>query len=939
MKSSTQIRQEFLDFFRDKQHEVVPSAPLVPQGDSTLLFTNAGMNQFKDVFLGEGSRAYNRAADTQKCLRVSGKHNDLEEVGVDTYHHTLFEMLGNWSFGDYFKREAIRWAWELLVDQWGLDPDRIYVTVHEGDHKLGLDPDDEAATFWREETTVDPSHILLGSSKDNFWMMGDTGPCGPCSELHVDLRTDAERAEVDGASLVNMDDPRVMEIWNLVFIQYNAQKDGSLKPLTAQHVDTGMGFERIVAVLQGKLSNYDTDLFTPLLAAIADLTPRADIRSYADIEGSEAEQERVRIAMRVIADHIRAISFAIADGAAPSNVGRGYVIRRILRRAVRFGYQSLELNEPFLYKLFAPLKDKMGEAFPELVEQSDYIERVIRAEEESFLETLGTGIGFFEPVAAYINDAQGNVDAEVPGELLALLRRAYPNDLSDSEIKAKVQAAAKQGAVPGEVAFLLHDTYGFPIDLTMLMAREEGVSVDMKQYQVLMAEQKARARAAANFAIDQSQTHAWTELRASEASTTFVGYDTLRVADAQVVAYRTIQMDDAPPRHELILDKTPFYAESGGQVGDTGTLAFGEDIVAVLDTQKRDGRFVHTVERLPAHFDGPVIAQVDAERRARIVKHHTATHLLHAALRDVLGSHVAQKGSLVAPDRLRFDFSHFERVSPEQQRQVEAIVNAKIQQNIAKQEERSVSFHEAVERGATALFGEKYGDTVRVITFDPDYSMELCGGTHAEATGEIGLLRIVSEGSVAAGVRRIEAVVGMDALAHIEEAFKTLNAVKGQFKSQRPVDEDVEAMVQRVKALEREVEHLKQQASMGRIEALVQAAEIVGEVRVIQGEVAPTDMKTLTALGQSLLEQLNERAVAVLGTTDPEGSKVYLVAAVTPDVVEMGVKAGQLVGAMAKELGGGGGGRPTLASAGGRKPERLAEVLASLPERIRTVFG
>ncbi|MEM6645198.1 MAG: alanine--tRNA ligase [Bacteroidota bacterium] len=936
MKTSTQIRQEFLDFFREKQHEIVSSAPLVPQGDSTLLFTNAGMNQFKDVFLGEGSRAYNRAADTQKCLRVSGKHNDLEEVGVDTYHHTLFEMLGNWSFGDYFKREAIRWAWELLVDRWGLEADRLYATVHEGDAKLGLAPDEEAATFWRKETTINPDHILLGSSKDNFWMMGDTGPCGPCSELHVDLRTDAERAEVDGASLVNMDDPRVMEIWNLVFIQYNAQKDGSLQPLAAQHVDTGMGFERIVAVLQGKHSNYDTDLFTPILAAIAELSPRADIRSYTDIGGSAAEQERTQIAMRVIADHIRAIAFAIADGAAPSNVGRGYVIRRILRRAVRFGYQSLGLNEPFLFKLFATLKAKMGAFFPELVEQSDYIERVIRAEEESFLETLGTGIGFFEPIAAYTTAVQKGEAADVSGELLSLLRRAYPNDLADAEIKTRVQAAATEGQVPGEVTFLLHDTYGFPIDLTMLMAREEGIGVDMKQYQVLMAEQKARARAAANFAVDQSQTHAWTERTANDAATTFVGYDALRVDDARVAAYRTVEAEDQDPRYEIILDKTPFYAESGGQVGDTGTLAFAADVIEVLDTQKRDGRIVHGVERLPNDFSGPVTAQVDAERRARIVKHHTATHLLHAALREVLGSHVAQKGSLVAPDRLRFDFSHFERVSAEQQQQVEAIVNARIQQNIAKQEERAVPFDEAVQRGATALFGEKYGDTVRVITFDPDYSMELCGGTHADATGEIGLLRIVSEGSVAAGVRRIEAVVGMKALAYVEEAFETLAAVKRQFKSQQPVDREVEALVQRVKALEREVGQLKQEASMAQVDALINAAVIGDDVRIIQGEVASTDMKTLTALGQALLDKLGENAVAVLGTADPGGEKVYLVAVVTPDVVKRGVKAGQLVGAMAKELGGGGGGRPTLASAGGRKPERLAEVLAEVPERVRS---
>ena len=748
-RSSEAIRQDFLDFFRERGHEIVPSAPLVPHDDPTLLFINAGMNPFKDVFLGEGTRPYTRVADTQKCLRVSGKHNDLEEVGVDTYHHTFFEMLGNWSFGDYFKREAIRWAWELLVERWGLEPDRLYVTVHEGDDALGLSADTEAAELWKSETGVAPEHILFQGSKDNFWMMGDTGPCGPCSEIHVDLRPDDERAKVDGASLVNRDDPRVMEIWNLVFIQYNALVKGEgervkgegttvLQPLAAKHVDTGMGFERICAVLQGKSSNYDTDLFTPLFAALTGLgAPKYD----------EAD-EKQRIAMRVVADHVRTLAFAIADGASPSNTGRGYVIRRILRRAVRFGYQALGFREPFLYKLVEPLKEKMGGPFPELAERQATIERTIRAEEEGFLRTLGIGLEIFNTVVFSIrHQIQQNEQIEddgtsgVPIGRDDILQKAYGGN-SFEEYMANVNdfsSKASQGIIPGKIAFLLHDTYGFPADLTALMAREEGLTVDEVGFSREMEKQRERARAAGTFGVDHSKVGAWEIVSEGEHSA-FVGYDTTETTDARIRRMRSFG-EGENERHEIVLDRTPFYAESGGQIGDTGTLSVGDDELRVLDTQRLDdGSIAHVVDRLPSDPGAAVTATVTASTRRETRKHHTATHLLHAALRETLGEHVQQKGSLVAPDRLRFDFSHFERVTPEEQRRIERRVNALIQQNVEACIEPNVPIAEAKQRGAMALFGEKYGETVRVVTFGE--SVELCGGTHVGATGEIGLFHV-----------------------------------------------------------------------------------------------------------------------------------------------------------------------------------------------------
>ncbi|NBC01493.1 MAG: alanine--tRNA ligase [Bacteroidetes bacterium] len=944
--TSEVVRQQFLDFFQEKGHEIVDSASLVPQNDPTLLFTNAGMNQFKDVFLGEGSRPYSRAADTQKCLRVSGKHNDLEEVGYDTYHHTFFEMLGNWSFGDYFKQEAIAWAWELLVTQWGLAPDRLYATVHEGDDGLGLTPDEEAAGFWRSETDINPDHILFCPSKDNFWMMGDTGPCGPCSEVHIDLRPEAEREETPGRDLVNADHPAVIEIWNLVFIQYNAQSDGALEPLADQHVDTGMGFERIVAVLQDKISTYDTDLFAPLLARICELAPRAEVRGYDDLAIAEAkERERVRIALRVVADHIRTCSFAIADGVMPGNSGRGYVIRRILRRAVRYGYQTLGFRAPFLHKLVGVLLVKMGQSFPELIERESYITRVIRSEEESFLETLGTGIDFFEQIVPHAKQIATQDASAAPQEALRkdraamdLLEKAFVDTDDHEAMVARFAAHAAQGQIPGAVAFLLHDTYGFPVDLTELMAREEGLSLDRQGYDAHMQEQKERARAASDFSPAAPNGAAPAADSAEATATEFVGYDRLRVDDAVVVDARTVQ-HNGTTMHQVVLDKTPFYAESGGQVGDQGVLEVGEQTLEVLDTQWHGAQIVHRVNAAPEPTDAPVRATVDAARRRRIQKHHTATHLLHAILREELGTHVEQQGSLVAPDRLRFDFSHYEGVSDEALRTIEARVNEAIQRNIPKDEARDVPYAEAIDRGAIALFGEKYGDTVRVITFGPDFSMELCGGTHVEATGEIGLFRLTSEGSVAAGVRRVEAVAGPAALHYTRGQVQELEQARAQFKSlQRPLDEAVAALLDERKSLQQTVEELQHEKLAQQLDAFMQQRATIDDITLVTGQVASTDMDALRALGQELRGRLPAEAVGVLGTVDPEGEKVYLVCAVTDDLKER-LPAGTLVGRLAKRVGGGGGGRPGLATAGGRQPEQLSAALQATAEVIRDVLA
>lgn len=880
-KSASEIRNEFLEFFAQKEHAIVESAPVAPKDDPTLLFTNAGMNQFKPIFLGEektlkhGGKEWSRAADTQKCIRVSGKHNDLEEVGHDTYHHTLFEMLGNWSFGDYFKKEAIGWAWELLVKEWGMNPDRLYATVFGGDEEDGLPIDEEAIALWKSETTIVHEHILKFGKKDNFWEMGETGPCGPCAEIHIDLRPDEDREKEDGAKLVNMDDPRVMEIWNLVFIQFNRQLDGSLQTLPAQHVDTGMGFERVCAVLQGKSSNYDSDVFTPLLDEISKL---AGI-TY----GKDEEKD---IATRVIADHIRAVTFSIADGASPGNDGRGYVIRRIQRRAIRYGWDKLGFKEPFFYKLVTVLAEQFKDVFPEVVAQQEYITNVIKAEEKSFLKTLGQGIEIFNEM------------------------------LKGSK------------TLSGDDAFKLHDTYGFPIDLTQLMAREKGVEVDEVGFTKLMQEQKNRARSAGKFTIDQSKINEWV-LVSKNKEFEFVGYDDFE-AEVEITSYRK-----EGDRFALQLSKTPFYGESGGQVADTGFLTNGEEFIHIIDVQKAQGNFIHYADKLPENLGGTWTASIDINRRLEIQKHHSATHLAHAALKDVLGDHVAQKGSLVNEHHLRFDFSHYEAMTPEQLDVVEAQVNAKIQENIPLTEERDVPIEEAREKGATMLFGEKYGDFVRVITFDEDYSVELCGGTHVGATGEIGYFRFVHESSVASGIRRIEAVVGKVADELIRNEKHTVQRIKSTFGQTDDIVASVQKLQEEKKALEKELEKLNLQNTSVKLDELLKAAEEVEGFSLVKGEIDGVDMNVLKQLGYDALQKSPENTVIVLASKNLEEGKVFLMVAVTEDLIkEKGLKAGALVGKLGRLVGGGGGGQPNLATAGGRNPEKLEEALKKVNDIV-----
>ncbi|MGM0506502.1 MAG: alanine--tRNA ligase, partial [Bacteroidota bacterium] len=827
-RTSQQIRQEFFDFFKEKKHLIVESAPVVPVNDPTLLFTNAGMNPFKPIFLGEeegverNGKLWKRVANTQRCIRVSGKHNDLEEVGHDTYHHTLFEMLGNWSFGDYFKKEAISWAWELLTDRWGLNPDRLYVTVFEGSEDDGTPVDKEARDLWASETGVSSDHILLFGKKDNFWEMGDTGPCGPCSEIHVDIRPDEERSKIDGASLVNRDDPRVMEIWNLVFIQFNRQKDGRLEKLAAQHVDTGMGFERVCAILQGKSSNYDTDLFQPIIQEVA----RKAGHRYGENEESD-------IAMRVIADHIRAVTFAVADGASPSNEGRGYVIRRILRRAIRYGYDRLGLEKPFMHELVPVLVRGFAGLFDQISQQQEYLQEVIRSEEQSFLRTLGQGM-----------------------------------DRLETTLK-------EEGRISGEEAFKLHDTYGFPIDLTQLIARERDVEVDLDGYEREMQKQKARGRSAGRFKEGDSRLE-WIDLH-PEAESRFVGYDE-RTSETTILATAS-----DGERHLLLLKETPFYAESGGQVADTGVLVKGEEQLTVLDVQKGPRGHIHEVDRLPADPTGSWQATVDEDRRNQIERHHSATHLLHAALRQTLGDHVVQKGSLVSPDRLRFDFSHFDRVEPEQLEEIASIVRNRIREDIPLEEERNLPIQEAKERGAMMLFGEKYGDRVRVITFDPDFSQELCGGTHVQSTGRIGSFVLLGESSVAAGVRRVEALTGVEADQFIQKQQHELEELRSLLDPARPMAEQVAALMEERKELERALEKEKQKSAASNLDDWIRDAETVSGSRLVIGRLEGVDAGVLKQMGYDLLERSAEKTVSILTSVDSESGKVYLTAAVTDD--------------------------------------------------------
>ena len=851
--TSAEIRKQFLDFFESKGHTIVQSAPIVVKNDPTLMFTNAGMNQFKDWFLGNEIPKFKRAVDTQKCLRVSGKHNDLEEVGVDTYHHTMFEMLGNWSFGDYFKKEAIEWAWELLVDVYQLPKDRLYVTVFEGDAKEGLAFDQEAFDNWKLYIAED--RILNGNKKDNFWEMGDTGPCGPCSEIHIDLRSDAERALVDGKTLVNNDHPQVIEIWNNVFMEFNRKADGSLENLPAQHVDTGMGFERLVRAIEGKTSNYDTDVFVPTIQFIENF-------SNIKYQFSDSKQD---IAMRVMADHIRAISFAIADGQLPSNNGAGYVIRRILRRAVRYQYQFLGIKEPFMCKLTLLIAESFKSVFPELHAQKDFVSKVIREEEVGFLRTISNG--------------------------MAILNNKFDTN---------------EKVISGDFAFQLSDTFGFPLDLTQLIARENGFTVDETGFQKALEEQKARSRKATELTTDD-----WV-LIGEETPTVFLGYDQTEV-EIQIIKYRKVKAK-GKESYQLVFNQTPFYPEGGGQIGDAGFIGNINDKIEIIDTKKENNLIIHFCEELPENIAASFTATIDTSKRKLTENNHSATHLLHAALRQVLGTHVAQKGSLVNNENLRFDFSHFSAMTKEEIAKVEQIVNQKIRENIVLDERRSVPIEEAKTLGAMMLFGEKYGDSVRVITFDEQYSRELCGGTHVKATGQIGLFKIVSEAAVAAGVRRIEAITA-DAAQElvdswqisIESLEKTFSS-KDILKSVNQLINEKADLLKKLEVFENEKTITLKNELKGKIVAKESTNQLIQLVNISNAE----QLKNLSFQLKTEVDNL----FCVLGCVLNE--KPMLSVIISDNLVkEKGLHAGNIIKELAKEIKGGGGGQPFYATAGG----------------------
>ncbi len=866
------IRQAFIRYFEEKDHLIVPSAPIVIKDDPTLMFTNAGMNQFKDVFLGVKAAAAPRVADVQKCLRVSGKHNDLEEVGHDTYHHTMFEMLGNWSFGDYFKKEAIDWAWELLTDVYKIDKARLYATVFEGDEQLGVSADEEAYRAWQKHLPAE--RILYGNKKDNFWEMGETGPCGPSSEIHIDLRSDEERAVEDGAGLVNRDHERVIELWNLVFIQFNRKADGSLETLKSHGIDTGMGFERLCMVLQHKESNYDTDVFMPIIGSIERMS---GIRY-----GSEEQRD---VAFRVIADHIRAIAFTIADGQLPSNTGAGYVIRRILRRAIRYGYSYLGFKEPFLYALIPVLEKIFDGVYPEISAQREFIQKVIREEEQSFLRTLENGLRRLEQI-----------------------RREHATDK----------------LIPGEVVFELYDTYGFPADLTRLIAREWGYETDEAGFEKAMARQKSRSRAAGNL-----ETGDWIEIQPG-AGVAFTGYEQIE-NEARPLRYRKVKQKNKE-LFQLVLDKTPFYAESGGQIGDTGVLEYNGTSIPVIDTKKENELIVHYLDRSPAGLPAKVKARVDAERRRRIAANHSATHLLHAALRKVLGPHVTQKGSFVGPDYLRFDFSHYEKLSPEQLQEIERLVNEKIWANIPRKEERGVPFDEARKRGAMALFGEKYGDEVRMITFGEDFSVELCGGIHVESTGQIGLFKISHESAVAAGVRRIEALTAAGAYEYVSGKLKALHEISAELKHPKNVVKAVKQLNEENRELKKKLEAASSKLAQAEKAELLNRIEEMGDIRFLGAVIDVGDANQLKKLSFQLKREI-PRLFAVLGTES--NSKALLNIVIDENLVrEYDISAHSIIQFISKIIGGGGGGQASFASAGGNKPNELQNAIQKVREDV-----
>ena len=880
MMTSAEIRQKFLDFFQSKGHAILPSAPIVVKDDPTLLFTNAGMNQFKDYFLGNKAAPNPRIADTQKCLRVSGKHNDLEEVGVDTYHHTMFEMLGNWSFGDYFKKEAIAWSWELLTDVYKLDKDRLYVTVFEGDAKENLPKDEEAYNEWKKVIAED--RILMGNKKDNFWEMGDTGPCGPCTEIHVDCRTDEERAAVDGSTLVNNDHPQVIEIWNNVFIQFNRKKDGSLEELPAKHVDTGMGLERLVRVIQNKTSNYDTDVFTGTIAAIEKISAKK--YDYSD--------SKTAIAFRVIADHIRAISFTIADGQLPSNTGAGYVIRRILRRAVRYYYSYLDYKQPLLYQLLPTIAKQFETVFPELNKQLDFVSKVVKEEEDAFLRTLEKGLKLIEEL---------------------------------------IKASQSTKIIDGKSAFLLNDTFGFPIDLTKLIAVENNLAVDEVGYEKALKEQKDRGKSAA--AVDMED---WVIVNDIDSSK-FVGYDSLE-AKSKVVKYRKVSGKDKTS-YQIVLSDTPFYAESGGQVGDSGVLMLpspageGPGVrLNITDTKKENDLIIHFAETIPADLSGEVIAKVNGERRQHIMLHHSATHLMHAALRKVLGTHVAQKGSLVNEQHLRFDFSHFAKVNDDEITAVEKMVNEKIRENIPVVI-KSMKKEEAVALGAMALFGEKYGDVVRVVVIDPAYSIELCGGTHVGSTGELGYFKVRHETAVAAGVRRIEAVCGKAAEMLINEEFESIRAVRDTLKNPADLKKSIENLLAENTALSKRIEGLEARQLVGIRNALMQKDEIINNVSFIGGLIEVPNADALKKLCFDLKHHVHDHLVVLCSNID---GKAHVAISISDTVVvAKNLDAGKIIKEHVSGLiKGGGGGQKNLATAGGQDVSNLKQVI----EKVRSLL-
>ena len=872
---SLELRQLFFDFFESKGHLIVPSAPMVVKNDPTLMFTNAGMNQFKDIFLGNRLPVNKRVANSQKCLRVSGKHNDLEEVGHDTYHHTMFEMLGNWSFGDYFKKEAIGWSWELLIKKLGIPEDRLYATIFEGSAEDNVPRDNEAFTYWEKCFSRPEGRILEGSKKDNFWEMGETGPCGPCSEIHVDIRDDEERRKTPGKDLVNKGHPQVIEIWNLVFIQYNRRADGVLEQLPAQHVDTGMGFERLCMVVQGKKSNYDTDIFQSIIKEISKITGK-----------SYRIDEKWDIGLRVVADHLRAVAFSIADGQLPSNNKAGYVIRRILRRAVRYGYNNLGIEEPFMFRLVPVLASVMGEQYPELQAGKEQIAKIIFEEETSFLKTLGKGLKMIERM---IND----------------LQREQKNIL------------------PGKVAFEMYDTFGFPVDLTQLILKEHDMHLDMNGFEAEMKNQKNRSREDASVEADD-----WTIVKEIE-GTEFTGYKKTE-DDVMITKYRGVKVK-GKESFQLVFNKTPFYAEAGGQAGDTGFISSSQEKIGITDTYKENNLILHITGKLPSDITSAFKATVDREKRLMAANNHTATHLIHFALRSVLGKHVEQKGSLVTPDRLRFDFSHFSKMTKEELSKVEEMVNRMVRNNYTGRITDGLSMEEAKSMGAMALFGEKYGNQVRVVEFGD--SIELCGGTHVESTGSIGIVKIISEGAIAAGIRRIEAVTASKAEEYINEKLKIVDDISALLKSTGSIMDSVEKLLSENNSIKKTVEKFRIQSAIDNINELINKAVVVNNIRFVSGEVETDSSEVLKNIAYQIRTS-SSNTVMVIGSE--LNGKANLLVTVTDDLVrERNINAVAIIRDISSEISGGGGGQPFLATAGGKKPDGIQSAIKKAAEFIQ----